>query len=214
MIVSLDILKKTLGLPLDGTDLDDSLTLHIKAASEWVEGQTHRRFDTPTLRTDYVPGDGRREIVLAGHIDDSPEANTDPATGPSQSVHVYRRPTLEPYRDWEELTEIDDWERREDSLIFIPVWGVWPYEDELKVVYQDGYAEAPADIQALIIEVAVGMYFANLAYASGGAGLTSESLGDFSYSRDLKISSANISGGGELSALSRMTLSKYRRRLV
>jgi gp6-like head-tail connector protein len=210
MIVSLDEIKRVLGITLSDTTEDDNLTRLILAATEWVQGQTHRRFDTPILTTEYKSGHGHRILYLAGHIDDSAAADNPSETlDPTSSVHVYRRPILEGFRDWEELIEGEDWERREDALVFIRAWQVWPLEDELKITYMDGYAQAPEDVKALILELAMNQYLLDAESSSGSAGITSESLGDFSYSVG-----TSAAGSTTISASGMRTLNYRTRKFV
>lgn len=214
MIVSLDELKRVLGIELDNTDEDDNLTRLILAATAWVQGKTHRRFDSPILRTEYRNGTGRRELYLSGHVDDSVAADNPSETlDPTTSLHVYRRPIYEPNHGWEELIEGEDWERRGDMIVFLRLWAVWPTEDEVRLVYLDGYVNAPEDLKAVILELAMNQYNADVGSASGTTGVTSESLGDFSW--DAKTSSSSASGGSTtLTATSLDTLNHYRRTFV
>ncbi len=204
MIVSLDEIKRVLGIDLASTTEDENLTRLIGAATEWVQGQTHRRFDTPALVTEYRESPGRRMLYLAGHIDDSTAAdNMSETADPTSSVHVFRRPLCEPYRAWEELIENEDWERRGDALVFLHWWAIWPQD-------LDGYAVAPADVQALVLELAMNQYLLDVASASGTAGITSEKLGDFSYAVD----TTSAAGTTILSDRAKGTLNNRTRKLV
>lgn len=208
MIVSLDELKRVLGIDLENTDEDANLTRIIEAKTVWVQGETRRRFDTPILTTEYREGNGECELVLFGHVDDSPAAdNPSESLDPTTSVRVYRRAKMEKFREWEELTEGEDWERRGQTLVFIPGWSVWPREDELKIVYLDGYAAAPEDIKEVILELAVNQYLGDADLASGTSGITSEKLGDYSYS----VGSTSV-GANMLTDNSTKTLNRYKRR--
>lgn len=210
MIVSLDELKRVLGITLSDTAEDDNLTRLILAATEWVQGQTHRRFDVPISVTEYKTGHGKRTLYLAGHIDDSVAADNPSETlDPTTSVRVYRRPVSEPFRTWEELIEGEDWERRDDSLVFLRAWSVWPCEDELKLVYLDGYAQAPEDVKALVLELAMNQYRVDAEASAGTAGITSESLGDFSYSVG-----NTVTGSTTISAIGLRTLNYRTRKFV
>lgn len=210
MIVSLDELKRVLGIDLANTDEDENLTRIIEAKSTWVQGETRRRFDTPIPTTEYHDGNGECEFVLFGHVDDSPEADNPSETlDPTTSVRVFRRPKAERFREWEELIEGQDWERRGQTLIFLAAWSVWPLEDEFKVTYLDGYASAPEDIKEVVIELAMNQYMGDADTASGTSGITSEKLGDYSYTIGGSSASASV---GFLTDASSKTLQRYKRR--
>lgn len=210
MIVSLDELKAILGIQSSDTSQDAILTRQIGAATEWVQGQTHRRWDVPILTTEYHESPGENKLYLDGHVDDSPAADNPSETlDPTTSVQVYRRPRIEPYRDWELLVEGEDWERRKDALIFMRLWSIWPWEDEYKIVYWDGYAVSPEDVKALVLEIASNQYLTDLAVSTGTAGITSEKLGDFSYTTD-----GSQEGSSVLTETSKRTLNYRTRKLV
>lgn len=212
MIVSVDELKRVLGIDLTDPSENDNLTRLIQAKTTWVQGETRRRFDTPILRVEYHSGHGEEVIYLQGHVDDSVEAdNPSESLDPTTSVKVWRRARMEKFRDWEELVEGDDWERREDALYFKRTWQVWPWEDEFKIQYMDGYAVAPDDIKEVILELAMNQYIMDVNTSSGAAGVKSESLGDFSYSIDLASVAA---GTGDISQNASKTLNRYKRRFA
>lgn len=218
MIVSLEELKRVLGIALDDTSEDDNLTRLIQAKTAWVEGATRRRFDTPIHHEQYAEGSGERELYLEWHVDDSPEADNPSETlDPTTSVRVYRRPRSEPYREWEPLVEGEDWERRGQTLVFLRAWTTWPGEDEYKITYLGGYAVAPSDIKELILELAVGQYQSDVMMSSGTAGITSENLGDYSYSRDLNVALTALGASPMTLGLSPTafnTLNRYKRRFI
>lgn len=213
MIVTLAELKSALGIDPGNTDEDAHLTRLILGATIWVQNETHRYFDTPITRTEYRNSPRERILYLNGHIDDSVYADNALADlDPSTSVHVFRR-TLWASTDWEELVEGTDWERRIDALLYRAFWFEWPCEDEYKIVYLDGWAEghAPDDIKQVIIEVAVDRYNLDAINAAGTAGITSESLGDYSYTRDL---GAVATGQGRLTQIGMQTINHYKRLFV
>jgi hypothetical protein len=213
MIVSLDELKEVLGISSGDTSKDVILTRQIGAATEWVQGQTHRRFDTPIRVTEYRFSPGKRTLYLNGHIDDSPVADNPSETlDPSTSVVVSRRAVQEPIRDWELLIEGEDYERRGDELLFIRMWSIWPIEDEFKIEYWDGYVVAPDDVKALVLELAQNQYLVDSAIATGTAGITSEKLGDFSYATN--GAQEGSTGDGSISTTGRMTLNYRTRKFV
>lgn len=212
MIVSLDELKRVLGLDLDDPSEDENLTRLILAKTEWVEGQTKRRFDTPIPHTQYEQGSGTDTLFLEWHVDDSPEAdNPSESLDPTTAVAISRRPITEKWRAWEPLIEGEDWERREQEIIFIRTWGVWPREDEFKLEYLGGYAVAPEDIKELVIELAMNQYLMDLNSASGTAGVTSEKLGDYGYTVDL---GAVATGTGGVSLNGIKTINRYKKKFV
>lgn len=201
MIVSLDELKRVIGIGLEDTSEDDNLTRIIRAKTVWVQGETHRRFDTPTAVSEIHPGTGECELYLAGHVDD--------AADPPNIVTVSRRTIVERFRGWELLTFGEDWERQGDTLLFLTAWSVWPRTDEFKVEYLDGYVNAPEDIKEVILELAMNQYFGDAATSDGTAGVTGEKLGDFSYT-----AGASAVGANTLSDNASKTLNRYRRKFV
>lgn len=212
MIVSLDELKRVLGIDLTDDSEDENLTRIILAKTTWVEGETKRRFDTPIFHEEFHEGSGDEAMMLDWHVDDSPDAdNPSESLDPTTSVHVYRRPRLEKFRPWEELIEGEDWERRGQTLVFLRAWQVWPREDEFRVTYLGGYAKAPEDIKEVILELAMNQYLLDASSSSGTAGVTSEKLGDYSYTLDL---GATATGSGTITTNSNRTLSRYKRVLV
>ena len=209
MIVSLDELKRVLGLDLTDDSEDENLTRLILAKTVWVEGTTHRRFDTPIPHVQYEDG-GNEKIYLDWHVDDSTDAdNPSESVDPSTSVRVFRRPRLEKFRAWEELIEGEDWERQDQTLLFIRAWQIWPCEDELKIEYRGGYAKAPEDLKEVVIEMAMNQYLLDIESSSGAAGLSSEKLGDYSYAVG-----ATAVGSSTLSPNSLKTLNRYTRKFV
>lgn len=206
MIVSLDELKHVLGMDSADVSQDAELTRQIGAATEWVQRTTHRRFDTPIQVTEYRESPGQRLLYLAGHIDDSVAADNPSETlDPSTSLQVFRRPMTDSSFVWEALIEDEDWERRDDALLFIRVFGVWPCEDEYKINYLDGYAVAPDDVKALVLEIASNQYLIDSALATGTAGITSESLGDFSYSTSGKAEGTTVRSETSIRTLNNRT---------
>ncbi len=210
MIVSLDALKRRLGIALDETDEDDALTVLIESAGTWVEGETHRRFDQPLARIEYRDGNNARRLFLAGHIDETP--TEEESAGDAPLLVVSSRGRNDIGGDWEELVEGEDYERRGDVLLMPAMWQSWTWGVEYKLEYLDGYLEAPADIQALVLELASAQYAADVTSSEGTAGVTSEKLGDFAYTVDLGAVAATASTG--LSATARATLNHYKRLLV
>jgi hypothetical protein len=210
MIVSLDELKRVIGIALTDTSEDDNLTRLITAKTVAVQGMTHRRFDSPELTTEYQQGPGTDTLFLAGYVDDSADDNPSETTD-FTVVHVWRRPIAEKFRDWEELVEGEDWERRGSTLLFLRAWGRWERHDEFKITYFDGFVDAPEDIKEVIIEMALNQYMLDVSTSAGEQGLSSETLGDFSWSKDL---SAVSTGTGALSDVSTKTIKRYKRQLV
>ena len=218
MIVSLNQLKPLLGIALDDASQDANLTRLIEAKTAWVEGVTRRRFDTPIPHTEIRQCTDDMTIYLHWHVDDEIyDPPLDPS--PTSSVRVYRRPIMERFRPWEELVEGDDWERTDQVIYFLRGW-LLPIVDEFKIDYLGGYGIAPADIQELVLELAVNQYLMDQVVSEtteGTAGVTSETIGDFSYSADLGSTSTSVSsrtGTGGVSENGNRTIQRYKLRLV
>ncbi len=215
MLVPLSVVKSVLRIPMTDTTMDAQLLRLILAASSWVGKFTHHNFGTPTRRVEYHEGYGQCEIVLDGHLDDSDEANINPSEtlDPLFSLKIDSRPWQGTPADWTSLVEGTDWERRDDTIRYLGAWGVWPFGTEFRFTYLDGYLVAPADLQQVVIELVINQYAVEKAISqTGGAGVTAEKLGDFSYSRDLHAIGAG--GYNALSDLSRQTLMHYKRMIA
>lgn len=206
MIISLPELKRALGLDPEDASEDEALTELVTRIVSWVEGQTKKRFSTPIEVTEYRLGSGRRKLFVEGRI-------AGPAAEDPDYVYitVSERFAL---GDWEVLVEGEDYERRDNALIRLDDWA-WPPNAEYKLVYHNGYheSEVPEDIQALVIEMAAAQYGADAAAASGEAGISSEKIGDYSYSLDASAV-VGASGGGSVSDTGMATLNRYKRKLV
>jgi hypothetical protein len=220
MIVSLDELKAVLGIDPAVTDEDDYLSRLIVAKTAWVENYTQRRFGTPILHEEIKRGSGEAHMYLAWKLDESEV--TDPTPSPTDSVHVFRRPVAQRSLGWEELVEDVDWERSGQTLTFLPMWGVWPCEDEFLLQYLGGYTIPPEDVKEVILDMAAAQYINNQVVASdassASSGVTSEKIGDFSYSigsaSSESMSSSAIGGVAGVSETAWKTLSRYKRRLA
>lgn len=216
MIVTVAELKHVLGIDPLETDEDGHLEQVIQSASDVVQGMTRRRFDTPIPRVEYQEGLGRHTIYLEGHIDDDPAADNPSETlDPTTSLKIARRPLclgLAHNTDWEELTEGVEWERRQQKVIFLKLWSIWPAEDEFRLSYLDGYAHAPEDIRTVVLNLAAEQYNHDVNVASGLIGLKSESIGDYSYTRDLTVEgSGNV---GKLNDTDMKTIYRYKRKFA
>lgn len=213
MIVSLTELKEMLGLDQDATDEDAKLTRLINAATTTFEGKTRRRFREPIMVTEYRDGDDNRVLYLRGHIDDENAADSG-SDDPALSLIVSRRARMLATAEWEVLTIDEDYERRKDTLRFLRAWRVWTCEDEFKIEYLDGYFVAPEDVHAAILEMAMNQYLSDIASSSGTAGITSEKLGDYSYTVDLGAIGSSGGTSGALSDTTKDTIQRYKRRFV
>lgn len=218
MIVTLDEVKTVLGISLTDNSQNDYLTRLIKAKTTWIENATRQRFDTPILHTQIVQGENNSEIYLEWNID---ETIYDPPLipSPTSSVVVSRRPILERFRPWELLVEGEDWERVGQTLYFLRFWSVWPIEEEFKVEYLGGYGLAPEDIKDAVIDLIQAQYVTDMSISSdtssGTAGVTSEKIGDFSYSlgsSSASASSSKTTSSGGVTDMTLKTIERYKRR--
>jgi hypothetical protein len=196
-IVALDTLKRALGLDLEDTSEDEALTELEDRVAEWVEGQTKRRFSAPLSTVEYQYGSGTRDLFLKGHLD----------VGEAEPVIAVA--VRFPGGDWEEE---EDFELREDRLVRTDGW-VWSRGGEYRITYLNGYTLAPSDVQALVIEMVAGQYGADAASAAGELGVTSEKIGDYSYTLG-ETAVAGATGGGTISDTGFATLNRWKRLLV
>jgi hypothetical protein len=207
MIVDLDRLKKKLGIAVDDTSHDDDLTDIVTEATEWVQNQTHRRFDVPVQKTIVSIGTGRTTLWLDGHIEISTDNPEWAAVIVSERVEFAAPLILDPALDYEVRPSYSL-----ASLVRTDGY-VWSIGAEYDVTYYDGYAVAPSDIQALVYALSVASYRLDTATADGSAGITSETLtGVYSYNIDRRR--ASLEADGTLSDQSSRTLNFWRRRLV
>lgn len=217
MIVSLAQVKQLLGIELDDTSEDDHLTQLILAATVFVESETHWRFDTPIEKTEYQVLPGFRAMYLRGHVDTSTPPESESAF--DSTVHIAARGVGDVGGTWEDLVEGEDYERREDTILFAGPygfhgwwWNSWPYGVEFRATYMDGFWEAPEDIQQLILSMVSRQYTTETDLASGVAGVTSEHIGDYSYTVDLGAA-ATITGEA-VTSTGWLTINHYKRILV
>lgn len=196
-IVALDTLKRALGIDLEDTSQDTALTELEAGIAEWVEGQTKRRFSTPLSTVEYQYGSGARDLFLRGHLE----------VGEEEPVILVEQR----FRDgeWEVF---EDFEFRDGVLVRTDGW-VWPRSAEYRITYLNGYTVAPSDIQALVIEMVAGQYGADAAAAAGELGVTSEKIGDYSYTLG-ETAIAGATGGGVISDTGKGTLNRWKRLLV
>lgn len=214
MIMTLEDVKVALGIAPNDSTSDVQLMRLIASATKTIEGMTLQRFSAPIMRTEYRPGPTESDVlILAGHIDDSAEAdNPSEALDPSFSLTIASRPLPRSTTDWTDLVEGTDWERREDSIFALGGWGVWDCTVEYRLTYLDGYVVVPADIQSVLLELVMNQRAVEARVNSGTAGITSESLGEYRYS--VNYNAVGAGGMTTLSTLSRQTLMSYKRLLV
>jgi hypothetical protein len=207
MIVDLARLKSKLGIAADDNSHDTDLTDTITEQTEWVERETHRRFDAPVERTETMQGPGRVVLWLSGHIE---MGNAD---HPEWAVVTVTERVA-----WTQVLtlDVDTYDvRGGDSLAsLVRTDGyVWSIGAEYDVTYFDGYAVAPADIQSLVLALSVAAYRLDQATADGSAGITSETLvGVYSYTIDRRR--ASLEADGTLSEQSLRTLNRWKRMLA
>jgi hypothetical protein len=189
LVVSGTALKLALGIT--DTSEDAELEQFEAAAVAWVEGEVHRRFQSPAddQRVEYHEGTWTRTLYLKGHIDD-----------PDSSITVRERSSRG--GQWTTLTEGTDYERRGDTLISLDRMG-WSCWSEYEVTYDDGYEDAPADIQALIIELVA----SSRTMTDGGGDVTSETIGEYSYTVASAVAIATL----DLTGTGRATINRWKR---
>jgi hypothetical protein len=210
MIVTIEQLRRAAGLAEDD-DSQDAALIELESQSvAWIEGEVHRRFSEPILVTEIVEGRGRRELIIYGHVDLAALAES---ASSLEALRVQERWQGEGKDAWAILAEDVDYEFRGDILYRLG--GVWSRGVEYELTYYDGYETAPLDIQALVLEMVTGGYGANQSVADGTSGITSEKIGDYSYS--LGGSGTGTGGsvsGGEISDTGWKTLNRYRRKIA
>lgn len=213
MIVELAQVKALLGIELDDETEDTHLTQLILAATEWLQGETKRRFDTPIDVIEFREGNGNRKLYLRGHIDRSAPPVGESAE-PGNSLTVSIRAIGDVGEDWEMLNENEHYEVR-GNVLYGSGWcgGQWDRSYEYQLEYLSGYWVAPEDIQQIVLELVIGQYNADIANAAGTAGVTSEKLGDYSYTVDLGAAAGSSVGisSGSLSGNAWRTIERYRR---
>lgn len=212
MIVSLAEVKEALDIPPEDTSEDARLTRLILGASAWVEKTTHRYFGTPVLRTEIHQGAGTRELFIYGHIDGAEENDPSETNELGDVTHIWSRMMGDD--SWTELLEMTDWERLKDKFFRLPYPFVWLSYEQYKVQYMDGWESAPDDIKALIIEMVTGQFSSETNVASGLVGVTSEKIGDYSYTLNPNVVAAAASAGFPITEAGFQTINNWRRRFV
>lgn len=195
MIVDLGVLKTALGIADDDLTEDETLLDQESRAAAYVEEQLERRFQPPEERVEYLMGTGTRSLYLGGRVE-------------SETVVVEER---YPGSTWQDF-DADDFDFRQTPKVAQLVrtdGAVWIRGCEYKCTYDDGYAEAPADIQALVIDL-VTIERNSAALAIDDAPVKSESIGDFSYTLDTSV----VGGATALSKNSSETLNRWRRKHI
>lgn len=192
-LVTLDALKLALGIDEDDESEDESLEAIEGRVAAFVEAQTGRRFQTAETRVEYKEGSGTRTLYLSGHIEPSD-------TEDDVLVAIRDRPLSG--GAWSDV-DAEDFELRAAGTLVRLDGSVWRADYEYELTYEDGYAEAPADIQALVIEL-IGLERSN---ASGDAGLVSEQIGPYKYTLDTTAAAASLS----VTDSARATLNRWRR---
>ena len=164
-IVALETLKVAFGIDVDDESQDDVLSAQEARAAAWVEAQTHRRFQEPEAFTEYLQGSGTRSLYLSGNI------------GDDAGVVVQER--YNGVGDWDDVDE-SRYEQRGNSLVRLD-GQPWLSRSEFACTYNNGYEEAPQDIQALVID----LVRAERDAEEGDADATSITLGEYSERRDV-----------------------------
>lgn len=208
MIVSLAEVKAALEIPEDDTSADVQLTRLILGASAWVQNTTHRYFDTPILRTEVHVGMGTSELFIYGHID-GPEVNDPSDTG--ELGDVTRIWSRLPADEWTELLEGVDWERLKDRFYRLPYPFAWLRWEQYKIQYMDGWVSAPDDIKALIMDMVTGQSLSESSAVSGLVGITSEKIGDYSYTLNPALVAASASSGFPITTAGWQTINNWKR---
>lgn len=195
-IVGLDELKAGLGIALSDTSEDESLAQLEEYAAAWVEERLDRRFHAPAAKTAYIVGNGTRTLYLWGNVEDGDVVVSERTIGT---------------KEWTALETPDDvFELRTSPRVqkLIRVDGShWLRGVEYRIVWNDGYTTAPADIRALVIDAVNQARNALIAINDEGT-VKSETIGDYSYTLDLSVAAGALSAG--LTGTSQDTINRWR----
>lgn len=168
--LTLDELKRAVGIDTAETTYDALLTQLESNATAWVERQTLRRFRIPLATVVMVEGSGTKWLSVPGDIADADDVEVRALDNGA----------------WSEV-DADDYEVRGNRLLSLAeAWGLYR---TFEVTFPDGWTAAPADVRALVCELVAAM----MSQASGDAGVISEKLGDYSYTLDAASASADLS---------------------
>lgn len=193
LVVPIASLRRAVGLLADDASEDESLLDLEKRAVAWVEEQFERRFREPIAHVEYRWGNGSRSMYLRGYI-----AEPEPEVGEALVIR-----DRAPGGEWEAFTP---WELRNNKQLIRNDGLVWFRNIEYEISYLNGYVEAPGDIISLILDM-VGTAYITITEGSAGD-ITSEKIGDYSYT----IGGASSGGAtGALSSLSSDSLATYHR---
>ena len=156
-IVSLADAK--LALDITGTDSDDKLTALIDRLTEVFEREFHWYFGPSRERVEVMCGTGTPKMFLGWPFLDTFALECRSYVGDA----------------WETV-ETDDYEQRGRRVVRADGY-VWTKGyDNFRATYNEGYAEVPGEIEQLALETISAVW-----RQSGSEGITSEKIGDYSY---------------------------------
>ena len=160
----IDLYRMALYFGVDAFEDEERMELLSSYALEYIERETHRPFRSPAEVTEILPGTGNNRLWL-----------TQPVIGPSEEYPM----TIERYRNTSTPTEISEFTVRGRSVLTVN-GGHWDRASDYHVTYYGGFTQLPLDIEREVFDL-VRWRLGNLDDAS--AGMKSESIGDYSYTR-------------------------------
>lgn len=228
-LISQNDVKTLLGIDSSDSSEDDKIDLLIAAASAAVEAFCHREFEAQE-RTEYLDGSGWSDLILKhrpvnsiasvqldanGYYGEAPDAfpaETTLTAGVDyvlpKAGHLHSRSGLLKRIGGSSFASGGVSGGRRMGLRPARRGPIWPHgTGNIKVVYNAGYAEIPADIQQAVFTLIAWMRRSG---PMGGAAITGETLGEYTYSIGQLTNAATsaLSTVGEMGSV-RQLLSQY-----